>query len=130
MDWRDGDRFEYYDRKRNKCAEVLVPHCVESGYLTRAYVVDRPAAARLMDFGFDLPISDPRSILPWSPPSQTHVQSPHRGCGVSIVSDRGVGPEATERGTYVDAALSGGILLLGGTDPMPLGEMEARPCFA
>jgi len=57
MDWRDTDRFEYYDKKRKKCAEVLVPHCVEPGYLTGAYVVDRPAAGRLRDFGFALPIS-------------------------------------------------------------------------
>ncbi|HEV7405816.1 MAG TPA: DarT ssDNA thymidine ADP-ribosyltransferase family protein [Chthoniobacteraceae bacterium] len=57
MDWRDTDRFEYYDKKRKKCAEVLVPHCVEPRYLTGAYVVDRPASARLRDFGFALPIS-------------------------------------------------------------------------
>ena len=57
MDWRDQDRFEYYDKKRKKCAEILVPHRVALEYLTGAYVVNETAATRLSSFGFSLPIT-------------------------------------------------------------------------
>jgi hypothetical protein len=57
MDWRDQDRFEYYDKKRKKCAEILVPHRVALEYLTGAYVVNEAAAARLTSLGFSLPIT-------------------------------------------------------------------------
>ena len=56
MDWRDPDRFVYYAKKSKKCAEVLVPHCVDVSYLTGAYVVDQSAATRLAEFGFTLPV--------------------------------------------------------------------------
>lgn len=56
-DWRDADQFAYYDRKRKKCAEVLVPRCVPARFLTGAYVVDRGVAARLKAAGFGLSIA-------------------------------------------------------------------------
>jgi hypothetical protein len=55
-DWRDADRFEYYDKKRKKCAEILVPHRVEQRFFTGAYVVNRAAEVRLSALGFRLPI--------------------------------------------------------------------------
>ena len=55
-DWRDSDRFEYYDRKTKKCAEVLVPHVVEPRFIIGARVVDQAAAKRLADLGFRLRI--------------------------------------------------------------------------
>lgn len=55
-DWRDADRFEYYDRKQKKCAEVLVPHRVEPRFLTGAYVMDQATERRLMALGFRLPV--------------------------------------------------------------------------
>ncbi len=55
-DWRDADRFEYYDKKRKKCAEVLVPHKVETRFFLGAYVVNTEAEARLCSLGFSLPI--------------------------------------------------------------------------
>ena len=56
-DWTHPDRFEYFDRKRKKCAEVLVPHCVEPRFITGAYVVDSGAAERLAAAGFTLAIT-------------------------------------------------------------------------
>jgi hypothetical protein len=58
MDWRHpDDPTAYYRHRSRKCAEVLVPHRVESGMLTGAYVVDQAAARRLADAGFRLPIA-------------------------------------------------------------------------
>lgn len=57
MDWRDADKFEYFDKKRKKCAEALVPHRVPPDYLSGAYVVNDAAARRLATFGFDLPVT-------------------------------------------------------------------------
>lgn len=56
MDWRDANRFVYYEKKSKKCAEVLVPHCVDVQFLKGAYVVDQNAAARLVALGFTLPV--------------------------------------------------------------------------
>ena len=56
-DWRDADRFIYYDKKRKKCAEVLVTHRVDPQFLTGAYVLNQSAANRLAALGFELPIS-------------------------------------------------------------------------
>ena len=55
--WRDADQFAYYDKKRKKCAEVLVPHRVDPKFLTGAYVVDSAASAVLSALEFRLPIS-------------------------------------------------------------------------
>lgn len=57
VDWRDADKFEYYDKKRKKCAEALVPHKVPTDYLTGAYVVNDAAARRLAALGFHLPVT-------------------------------------------------------------------------
>jgi len=61
MDWRHpDDQVAYWRHKARKCAEVLVPHRVESGFLIGAYVVDSAAANRLGGFGFELPVmADP-----------------------------------------------------------------------
>lgn len=57
MDWRHpGDPVAYWRHKARKCAEVLVPHRVESGFLIGAYVVDAVAADRLGALWFGLPI--------------------------------------------------------------------------
>lgn len=56
-DWRHpGDQIAYWRHKSRKCAEVLVPHCVESRLLRGAYVIDAQAEARLRGHGFTLPI--------------------------------------------------------------------------
>jgi hypothetical protein len=57
MDWRHPDQFEFYARKSKKCAEILVPHCVEPRFLTGAYVVDNAANANLQSLGFELPVT-------------------------------------------------------------------------
>lgn len=56
LDWRDSDKFEYFDRKTKKCAEVLVPYMVEPRFLTGAWVVDKATAKRLAELGFGLRI--------------------------------------------------------------------------
>ncbi len=57
MDWRHPNQFEYFSRKSKKCAEILVPHCVEPRFITGAYVVNEAAAANLQSQGFGLPIT-------------------------------------------------------------------------
>lgn len=57
LDWRDQDRFAYYDKKRKKCAEILVPRKVDPSFLIGAYVVDEAAAKRLASHGFLLPVT-------------------------------------------------------------------------
>jgi len=56
MDWRHSNQFEYFARKSKKCAEVLVPHCVEPRFLTGAYAMDQAVAASLQSLGFGLPV--------------------------------------------------------------------------
>lgn len=56
-DWTHPDRFQYYDRKRKKCAEVLVPHCVGPQFITGAYVMDESASQGLAKAGFGLSIT-------------------------------------------------------------------------
>lgn len=58
MDWRHpDDRVTYWRHKARKCAEVLVPHRVESRFLRGAYVIDVQAQQRLLGSGFGLPVS-------------------------------------------------------------------------
>jgi hypothetical protein len=58
MDWRHpNDRVAYYRHSSQKCAEVLVPHRVETRYLNGAYVVDDPAKARIDALGLALPVT-------------------------------------------------------------------------
>ena len=57
IDWRDPNRFTFYDKKQKKCAEVLVPAVVEPRFLVGAYVMDRAAAASLVALGFTLPVT-------------------------------------------------------------------------
>lgn len=57
-DWSNrGDKIDYWRRKSRKCAEVLVPHCVESKHLIGAYVVDVAAQGKLEAAGFRLPVT-------------------------------------------------------------------------
>ena len=57
MDWRHTNQFEYFARKSKKCAEILVPHCVEPRFLTGAYAVDPTVVSQLKTSGFDLPVA-------------------------------------------------------------------------
>lgn len=56
LDWRhQNDPAAYWRHRSQKCAEILVPHSVDSKYVTGAYVVNRDVAVRLHQI-FDLPI--------------------------------------------------------------------------
>ena len=50
MDWyriHGNDQIAYLRHQSQKCAEVLVPYCVEPKHITGAYVLSQAAAARL-----------------------------------------------------------------------------------
>lgn len=55
--WTDTDKFEYMRKKSIKCAEVLVPHCVEAGYIEGAYVANETAKINLENKRFSKPIT-------------------------------------------------------------------------
>jgi hypothetical protein len=58
MDWRhQGDPIAYCRHRSLKCAEVLVPHCIETGMLVGAYTVNKAAATRLASLAFGLPVA-------------------------------------------------------------------------
>lgn len=56
LDWRDPDKFRYFEKKSKKCAEVLVPDRVEPRFIIGAAVVDRKAEATLRASDFPHPI--------------------------------------------------------------------------
>ncbi|ADL43598.1 DUF4433 domain-containing protein [Micromonospora aurantiaca (nom. illeg.)] len=37
--WTSSDRWDYIERKRARCAEVLVPNCVDPSYIDKAKVI-------------------------------------------------------------------------------------------
>lgn len=56
-DWRHpDDQIAYWQHKSMKCAEVLVPDCIESKYIQGAYVVSQEAERQLLQQSFALPI--------------------------------------------------------------------------
>jgi hypothetical protein len=56
MDWRHpGDLIAYWRHKSRKCAEALIPHRIEPGFITGAYVVDATAGERVAALGCTLP---------------------------------------------------------------------------
>ena len=57
-DWKHPNhQVEEWRHSSAKCAEVLVPERVPSGYLLGAYVVDEAAEVSLKNTGFNLPIT-------------------------------------------------------------------------
>jgi|SRR5579859_6181393 len=56
-DWRDPDQITFWRKRARKCAECLVPHCVDLEFLVGAYVLDAPTRRKLLSAGFKLPIS-------------------------------------------------------------------------
>jgi hypothetical protein len=57
-DWRHpGNPPRYYQHRSRKCAEVLVPQCVEPNLLDGACVADEAARTRLTQLGFALPVA-------------------------------------------------------------------------
>jgi hypothetical protein len=55
LDWRHPDNPpRYFQHRSRKCAEVLVPHTVESKYIHGAYVADASIGKALTDSGFKL----------------------------------------------------------------------------
>jgi hypothetical protein len=60
MDWNRqhaNDPYAYRVHKTRKCAEVLVPHVVETKFFIGAYVVDEAAKSKLQALGFDLTVT-------------------------------------------------------------------------
>jgi hypothetical protein len=59
--WTDDDPFEYWTKKRIKCAEVLVPDRVDPSLIMGSYVSGRESEVRLRELG----ITHPIDIRPW-----------------------------------------------------------------
>ena len=60
MDWNRqhaNDPYAHRIHKARKCAEILVPHCVEPRFLTGAYVADAATGSKLQSLGFDLSVT-------------------------------------------------------------------------
>jgi hypothetical protein len=55
--WTHADPFEAMRRKSAKCAEVLVPDCIDPGHITGAYVSCQEANAALEALGIDIPVA-------------------------------------------------------------------------
>ncbi|MFA4944945.1 MAG: DUF4433 domain-containing protein [Lentisphaeria bacterium] len=55
--WTDDNPIEQMRKKSAKCAEVLVPHCVQLCFITGAYVSDSIDQSALLTAGFHLPIT-------------------------------------------------------------------------
>ena len=60
LDWNRQHANNPHSRLRHKsqkCAEVLVPHCVEPKYLAGAYVADEATSLKLKSLDFNLPVT-------------------------------------------------------------------------
>lgn len=60
LDWNRQHANDPYSKlvhKSKKCAEVLVPHCVEPKFVTGAYVMDEATKAKLKSLSFGRPVS-------------------------------------------------------------------------
>ena len=55
--WTDQNEIIKYKKTRAKCAEVLVPHSVDSQYITGAFVSGEVGRRALAAAGFDLGIT-------------------------------------------------------------------------
>lgn len=62
-DWRAPDQITYWRRKRARCAEVLVPKCVDPGLILGAYVCSNMAASNLRSMAGNLPVVIARDIF-------------------------------------------------------------------
>lgn len=54
--WTDDNIFDYWAKKRIKCAEVLVPRCVEPRYIVRIIAPSEEIRVLIQATGVDLPI--------------------------------------------------------------------------
>ena len=55
--WTDNDIFEYWRKKRSKCAEVLIPNVTEPRFIIGAYVSCQESKRRLEIAGGDLSVT-------------------------------------------------------------------------
>lgn len=57
IDWRDPNKYKYYEKKSCKCAELLVPHRITSDYIKGAIVANAMGDSALTQTSFSLTIS-------------------------------------------------------------------------
>ncbi len=62
-DWRSMDTYQYWDQKRQKCAEILVPDSVAINYITGAYIGSSIAEESLRINGFEMDIEENKHIF-------------------------------------------------------------------
>lgn len=63
VDWTDQDIFEYWYKKRVKCAEVLIPDEVPPEFITGAYVSSQGSLNRFNSLGLGLNASVHESLF-------------------------------------------------------------------
>ena len=52
-DWRDDNKYKYFEKKSIKCAEVLIPNLVPYDFIVCAAVYNENAREKLETIGFD-----------------------------------------------------------------------------
>lgn len=61
--WTDPDIIQGFKKKSAKCAEVLVPNCIEPKFILGAYVSCEKALARFYDMNIPVPVSINASLF-------------------------------------------------------------------
>jgi len=56
-DWTDPDLFEYWNKKRVKCAEVLIPDRVDPEFIIGAYVSSQESLTRVASLNLGIQLS-------------------------------------------------------------------------
>jgi hypothetical protein len=62
-DWTDPDVFEYWHKKRVKCAEVLIPDQIPPEFIVGAYVSSQQTLKRINSLGLGLQVSVNKSVF-------------------------------------------------------------------
>lgn len=61
--WTDADPYTYYEKKRKRCAEVLVPHEVSVDYIFGCFTFDQPRAKECEALVNGIPIEVNRHVF-------------------------------------------------------------------
>ncbi|MEJ2705775.1 MAG: DUF4433 domain-containing protein [Sedimentisphaerales bacterium] len=62
-DWRSPNQIIYWQQKAAKCAEVLVPDCVEPGFIQKVYVSCEKTRSQLEAMSLGIPVQIDRHLF-------------------------------------------------------------------
>jgi hypothetical protein len=62
-DWRDQDKYSYFSKKSQKCAEILVPYNVPYSFIAGLYVKNDSDIAIIKEKGFDKEITIEKELF-------------------------------------------------------------------